>query len=161
MQWEGFCFVLVFWIFVLLVFCSLCALNPGLWLLDTPALQPVTLQPHCHLTKIQNVFIHQLFLEVRLLLPQAVSEGDSSSSLLSDSNPPNPNSVYLQSSEALRVAALSHKALGTETKVHHLPKLLQKFSTNPVSRSGLLPTISENKHLGKSIKWVINTLWFL
>lgn len=120
--------------------------------------------PACHtsaplpLTKIQNVFIHQLFLEVRLILPQAVSEGDSSSSLLSDSNPPNPNSVYLQSSEALRVAALSHKALGTETKVHHLPKLLQKFSTNPVSRSGLLPTISENKHLGKSIKWVINTL---
>lgn len=91
-------------------------------------------------------------------MPQAVSEGDSSSSLLSDSNPPNPNSVYLQSSEALRVAALSHKALGTETKVHHLPKLLQKFSTNAVSRSGLLPTINENKHLGKSIKWVINTL---
>lgn len=110
----------LFWIFVHFLF-FVCPKQSGLSLISQIVLHysPVATYQN------SDCIYTSIIPEGKTTTAQAVSEGDSSSSLPPDSNPPNPNSVQPQCSEVLGVAALSHKALGTETKVYHLPQLTE------------------------------------
>lgn len=141
-QWEGFCFVLVFWIFVCFLF-SVCPKQPGALthLLDTAALQQSCFGPFATYQNSDCSYT------------SVIPGGKTTTSTSCEwrgliFNPPTTQ----QSSQSwqclpseLRGSWCSSPEPQSFTD-RDLPQLLQKFSTNPVSRPGLLPIIEKNKH---------------